>query len=183
MSLRNFYQPLTPLFVESNIVESPIVLGKLSYAGVLRKEKNNTVLGGSMISAIKGRDLMMILKKTFRGATSKDMLNYTQTLDWQNLDSILIHVGTSDATLKRKTPTNTNEVIISSIVRRKSFKFQIKIIEVNSVLKDLFVINGFRFIVNANSNNSGIRDDLLHLKYSGTCKLANNFINVIYIRC
>ena len=81
MSLRNFYQPLTPLFVESNIVESPIVLGKLSCGGVLRKEKNNTVLGGSMISAIKRRDLMMILKKTFRGATSKDMLNYTQTLD------------------------------------------------------------------------------------------------------
>ena len=65
MSLRNFYQPLTPLFVESNIVESPIVLGKLSYAGVLRKEKNSTVLGGSMISAIKRREFNDDFKENF----------------------------------------------------------------------------------------------------------------------
>ena len=65
MPLRNFYQPLTPLIVESNIVESPIVLGKLSYAGVLRKEKNSTVLGGSMISAIKRREFNDDFKENF----------------------------------------------------------------------------------------------------------------------
>ena len=53
------------MIVESNIVESPIVLGKLSYAGVLRKEKNNTVLGGSMISAIKRREFNDDFKENF----------------------------------------------------------------------------------------------------------------------
>ena len=72
-----------------------------------------------------------------------------------------------------------NEVIISSIVRRKISRFQMKINEINSGLQDLYVINGFTFIDNANITNYDICDDLIHLKYSGTCKLANNFMNVI----
>ena len=72
-----------------------------------------------------------------------------------------------------------NEAIISSIVCRKSSRFQMKINEVDSVFKYLYVINGFTFIDNANITNYDICDDLIHLKYSGTCKLANNFINVI----
>ena len=106
-----------------------------------------------------------------------------------------MHVGTNDVTVKRKNPTDIidsimsvgrkckdadiNEVIISSIVCRKSSRFQMKINEVDSVFKDLYVINGFTFIDNANITNYDICDDLIHLKYSGTCKLANNFINVI----
>ena len=116
-----------------------------------------------------------------------------QTLDQENSDAILIHIGSNDDTAKRKTPTNiansiisvgrkckdvgTNDVIISSIVHRKSFRFQMKINEVNSVLKDLCAINGFTFIDNANINNSDICDDLLLLEYSGTCKLPNNFMS------
>ena len=104
-------------------------------------------------------------------------------------------MGTNDVTVKRKNPTDIidsimsvgrkckdadiNEVIISSIVCRKSSRFQMKINEVDSVFKDLYVINGFTFIDNANITNYDICDDLIHLKYSGTCKLANNFINVI----
>lgn len=48
--------------------------------------------------------------------------------------------------------------------------------ELNSVSKNPCVTNGFTFVDIANSD---IQDDLLHLKYSGTCKLANQFINVI----
>ena len=104
-------------------------------------------------------------------------------------------MGTNDVTVKRKNPTDIidsimsvgrkckdadiNEVIISSIVCRKSSRFQMKINTVDSVFKDLYVINGFTFIDNANITNYDICDDLIHLKYSGTCKLANNFINVI----
>ena len=39
MPLRNFYEPLTPLIEESNIVERPTVPSNTSYAGVLRKGK------------------------------------------------------------------------------------------------------------------------------------------------
>ena len=54
-----------------------------------------------------------------------------------------------------------------------------KINKVNSVLKDLCLINDFIFIDNVNINDCDISDDLLHLKYFGTCKLANNFLKVI----
>ena len=54
-----------------------------------------------------------------------------------------------------------------------------KINKVKSVLKDVSAINGFTFTDNVNINNSDTCDDLLHLTYSGTEKLANNFINVI----
>lgn len=54
-----------------------------------------------------------------------------------------------------------------------------KINEVNRVSKELCIINGFTFTDNVNINYSDTCDDLLHLTYSGTEKLANNFINVI----
>ena len=62
-----------------------------------------------------------------------------------------------------------NDVAASSIVYKKSSRFQMKISEVNSLT----------FIDNGNINKSDVCDDLIHLKYSGTCKLANNFINFI----
>ena len=131
-----------------------------------------------------------------RGATSKDMLSYVQpTLDRENSDAILIHVGINVVIVKTKTPidiadsiisvgrkckdADINEVIISSITRTKRSRFQMKINKVNSVLKDLCLINDFIFIDNVNINDCDISDDLLHLKYFGTCKLANNFLKVI----
>ena len=66
---------------------------------------------------------------------------------------MLIHVGNKDVNVKRKTPTDTadsiigrkckdagiNQVTVSSIVHRNRSRFQMKINEVNSVLKDLYV--------------------------------------------
>ena len=93
---------------------------------------------------------------------------------------IPVDIGDSIIFVGRKSKdAGINEVIVSSIVHRKRSKFQMEINEVNSVLKDLCVANGFTFIDNANINNSDMCDDLIHLKYSGTCKLANNFINVV----
>ena len=68
--------------------------------------------------------------------------------------------------------------MISSLVPRKSPRFQAKINEVN-VLRDLCTIDGFVFIDKTNLSDCDICEDLLHLSYSGTCKLANNFIGAI----
>ena len=56
----------------------PIVPGNISYADVLKKGKNVTVLGDSMISGIKRRKFNDNTKenlflKSFRGTTSKNM--------------------------------------------------------------------------------------------------------------
>ena len=66
-------------------------------------------------------------------------------------------------------------VMISSLVRRKSPRFLAKINEVN-VLRNLFTIDGFVFVNNTNLSDCDICEDLLHLSYSGTYKVANNFI-------
>ena len=80
-----------------------------------------------------------------------------------NADSI-ISVG------RKCRDAGISKVNVASIVHRKRPRFL-------DVLKGVCAINGFRFINNANINNSDICDDLLHLKYHGTCKLASNFIN------
>ena len=77
---------------------------------------------------------------------------------------------------KKCQDTGVRNVMISSLVCRKSPRLQAKINEVN-VLRDLCTIDGFVFI--DNTNLSDICEDLLHLSYSGTCKLANNFIGAI----
>ena len=88
------------------------------------------------------------------------------------MNAILINVENNDVTVKRKFPTNTadsiitvgrkcedasvNGVIAFSTLHRKISRFQMKINEVNSVLKNLYEINGFTFTDNANINNSDI---------------------------
>ena len=69
--------------------------------------------------------------------------------------------------------------MIFSVVHRKSPRHQAKINEVNDVLKDLCIIDGFVFIDNTNLSDCDICEDLLHLNYSGTCKLTNNFTGAV----
>ena len=71
------------------------------------------------------------------------------------------------------------ECYISSLVCRKSPRLQAKTNKVNDVLRDLCTIDGFVFIDTANLSDCDICEDLLHLSYSGTSKLANNFIGAI----
>ena len=69
--------------------------------------------------------------------------------------------------------------MISGLVHRKSPRLQARKNEVNNVLKDLCFIDGFVFIDNTNLSVCDICKDLLHLNFSGTCKLAHNFIVAI----
>ena len=66
--------------------------------------------------------------------------------------------------------------MISCLVCRKSPRLQAKINEVHDVLRDLCIIDGFVFTDNTNLSDCNICEDLLHFSYSGTGKLANNFI-------
>ena len=69
--------------------------------------------------------------------------------------------------------------MISSLVCRKSPRLQAKINEVNDALRDLCTTDGFVFIDNTNLSDCDICKNLLHLSYSRTWKLANNFIDAI----
>ena len=51
--------------------------------------------------------------------------------------------------------------------------------EVNDVLRDLCTIDSFVFFNNTNLSDCDICEDLLHLNYSGICKLASSLIVAI----
>ena len=175
-----------------------VVPGNTSYANIVKRGRNIAVIGDSMISRIKKKefnDLVNgnVMLKPYLGSNSKDMLSFVvPTLDRKNVDSILIAVGTNDIPDKYNTALNiantiievgkkckkegVRDVIISSIVRRNSYKLQMKVMEVNHILKDLCFCNGFRFIDNDIICGFDVSGDLLHLNNSGIRKLANNFI-------
>ena len=133
--------------------QTQVMPGNTSYADVVKKGKNFTILGDSIIDGIKQNEMNKHSKrniqlKTFRGATCKDMLRYVQpTLDRAKSDGIIIHVGTNDVSAKRKIPsditdsiisvgkkcrdTGVRNVMISGLVRRKSPRLQAKINEIN----------------------------------------------------
>ena len=79
--------------------------GNTSYAGhadMVKKGKNFTILGDSVVGGIKRNDMNKHSKRnvhleTSRGATCKDMLSYVQpTLDRAKSDGIIIHLGLYD---------------------------------------------------------------------------------------
>ena len=91
------------------------------------------------------------------------MFSYVQpTLDKAKSHGIIIHVGTNDVSAKRKRPsdiadsimivgkkchyTGVRNIIVSSLVCRKSPSVQTKVNEVNDVLRDLYIIDGLVFI-------------------------------------
>ena len=73
---------------------------------------------------------------------------------------------------KKCRDTGVRNVVISNLVPRKSPRL------VNDVLRDLCTIDGFVLTIKT-SGDCDICKDLLHLSYSWTCKLANNFIGAI----
>ena len=137
--------------------QTQIMPGNTSYADMVKKGKNFTILGDSITVGIKQIERNKHSKgnihlKTFREATCTDMLSYVQpTLDTTKSDGIIIHVGTNDVSANRKRlsdiansiisvgkkcwDTGVRNIMISSLVHRKSLRFQAKINEVNDVLR------------------------------------------------
>ena len=70
-----------------------------------------------------------------------------------------------------------NSIFISSLVCCNSAHLNRKIKSFNVILEKLCQSNRFIFINNSNITEMGLADDDLHLKESGKCILANNFVN------
>ena len=93
--------------------------GNTSYTNMVKKGKNFTILGDSIIGGIKQNEMNKHSKgnihlKIFRGATCKDMLSYIQpNLDRAKSDGIIVHLGTNDVSAKRKRPSDITDSIIS----------------------------------------------------------------------
>ena len=99
--------------------QTQIMPGNTSYADMVKKGKNFTILGDSITVGIKQIERNKHSKgnihlKTFREATCTDMLSYVQpTLDTTKSDGIIIHVGTNDVSANRKRLSDIANSIIS----------------------------------------------------------------------
>ena len=161
-----------------------------------------TLLGDSIIKNIQPHKMKRCMKsnekiyiKSFPGASTADMKDYARPSQRYNPDVFILHTGSNDLR-STKSPneisdeivklaldikTDKNEVIISSIVCRGD-ELNEKALKVNDFLKiktdkyALGYMNNSNICVDTHLNGSG-----MHLNYSGTVTLANNFLKIINV--
>ena len=180
-----------------------VIHGNTTYAAITKKSKNITVFGDNITNRIKKKEINKFARenvflKSFSGATVKDTPTYVEpTVESKVCDTEIINVGNNDIPnkilstcdisdsiinvwIKCRNCGVVNNVMISLITRRKmSINLQERINEVNDFLKAKCFEKQFIFVDNKNINEDDISDAFLHLCFSGSCKLANNFISSI----
>lgn len=160
-----------------------------------KKRKVISIIGDSIIKNVQGHSLTtndhMVVVKSFSGATINCMKDHFKPSIRRNPDVLIIHCGTND--LKSETPANqianniielaksaskmseNTSVIVSSIVHRND-KFNSKVSEVNTELKNLCSECNLGFISNDNINaTTHTNRSRLHLNAHGTKLLSENF--------
>ena len=133
--------------------------------------------------------------KSFSGANIEAMAHYVKpTMNYDN-DLIILHFGTNDLRSEKsandianeivkigiKMKTETNDVMISSIVQRgDNEQLDRKGSHVNGILTELCHLYNFHFIDNNSiSRAHHLNSSGLHLNMKGTYVLANNLLNAI----
>ena len=166
-----------------------------------RTKRQITVLGTSMIKNIQAYKMKQCIKpneriyiKSFSGATIRDLVDHSKPSQRYDPDLYILHGGGNDLSsiknpeeiaselmnLATNLKTDTNDVIVSSIITRKD-KFNEKGIEVNNLLRLKCRQLSFGFIDNSNLGFKHLNNSGIHLNYLGTNALANNFLKVINI--
>ena len=72
-----------------------------------------------------------------------------------------------------------NDVLISSILVKKSPRLNALVRKVNDQLRDLCVSNGFQFISNDMISTDSLWRDGIHLQDAGTDILSSNFCKIL----
>ena len=152
------------------------------------------ITGDSMLNGIEESKLQMkfnVKLRAFSGATTEDMHSYLKPLLKKEPTTVILHIGTNDATengidsdtlvkrildLKDEIETNVHgcKVIISLPIRRKDN------LKANKILSD--VREKIISLKLDTINNSNIADEQLgrrglHLNQHGNARFAQNLIN------
>lgn len=165
-----------------------------------RKYRSTTIIGDSIIKDIKQYKLKKniskgdkVYVKSFSGATTEDMVDYIKPSLRYNPDLIILHTGVNNLRTKKSpdliaeeiitlacdTKTNTNDVVISTLVAR-SDDLQSKGQQVNNLLINKCIERNIYYINNSNINASHL-NSTSHLNYKGTVQLAQNFLCCINV--
>ena len=178
--------------------------GNSTYSEMTKKGKHIVMFGDSMISNISKKEFNKHIKghvtvKPFRGASSEDMIKYCEPqLDRRSADIAIIHVGTNDiwdlknnklkpldiaknikTVADKCNSLGANQILISSVVKRGRLSDNKFVSQINDCLEKLCLENDYTYINNNNISQNLLANDKLHLSYSGTCALANNFISAL----
>ena len=186
------------------IFRPPIVPGNRQYSSITRYGRKVIVVGDSHLINIKRRlfnDSLINGKgyiKCYKGAKAED-LNYhiMPSLLREKPDIVLINIGSNDINFKNLTidlcdlaqqiidlgflckQYGVKEVIISSIIPKKSVRLTCLIRELNEKLKNLCEKNQMFFLSNDNIDSSQICNDGIHLTDTGVNMLADNLVDYL----
>ena len=162
------------------------------------KYRSTTIIGDSIIRDIKQHRIRKnlpgnkIFIKSFSGATTECLNRYVKPSLRYQPDLIIIHGGSNDlrsektsrqiaeeiSKLAGSVKSDENDVIISGIVRRND-DLHTKGLQVNDFVKLFCSDNNIGFLDNSCIESKHLTSSGLHLNYSGTVALANNFIKEI----
>ena len=189
--VRNSFNPLSEKSLQINTNE-PTNKKKKKY-------RSTTIIGDSIVRDIKQHKMRKALPenkifvKSFSGATTECLEHYIQPSLRYKPDLIIIHCGTNDLRSEKSSKiiaedivklaigvkTEENEVMVSGIVQRND-NLNSKGMQVNDFLKLLSSERNIGFIDNsAIDTKKHLNSSNLHLNYSGTVALANNFLKEI----
>ena len=190
-------------FPERDIAPIPIRPGNKSYQQAVTEERNIMVFSTSMTKGIRIREFNQYVEngnasfRRFHGAKARHVKNYVTThLSEEHPDTVIIQAGGNDLPTQQGilTPVDViaeniietgqicrtygcKDILISSVMTRKTPYVARRALELNNILKGLCDAYNFIFINNSNIQREDIASDGVHLNENGTVKLAKNFIN------
>ena len=180
-----------------------IVPGDRTYAETTKNGKKVFLIGDSHVKRIKRNLFNKSLIsgksyiKTFSGSNTKQLNHYIlPTLVDESPDIVIIHIGSNDITDRINTDPNklaegiinigkkckqfgVKEVVISSILVKSTISLTNIIRQLNRLLNEMCILNGFHYICNDNITPDFLWRDGIHLKDNGTNILAGNMVDYL----
>ena len=187
---------------ESNKI--PIVPGNRTYSSATKYGKKILIIGDSHLKKIRRNifnDSLINCKshiKPFGGAKTEHMKYYIiPNLKEFKPDIVVVNIGSNDINFQNlQIDLNklsneiiniglncfrygVREVIISSILVKKSVRLSAMIRRVNDLLKELCETNNMIYMSNDFIDRDFLSEDGVHLTYYGIRNLAGNFVDTI----
>ena len=174
--------------------------GNTNYADVTKQGRKKCIIGGSIVKRIDMREFNVWLengtaiKRCFPGAVASQLGYYVEeVLNEENIDEMIINVGTNNLSKKRQTEEDTvqeiigivkkchaygvNNVYVSGITCRPEYQW--KVDKINKLLRDYAGFYNYKFIDNTNIEKQHLWKDSLHLNDNGTINLACSFLDCL----
>ena len=193
--------------VDENGVRQRVVPGPRTYSEVTERGEETIIFSNSITKGINRREFNdwydgegTLSFRRFHGGKARHITHYLKPhLEEVAPKTVIIQSGGNDLPITRDNPPTpvaeiaaevmksgdickhygVENVIISGVPIRSKSYIQRRCSELNTMLQDACAQKGFLFIDNTNIDTTHLLDDGTHLKYDGTCILANNYLNCL----